>query len=117
MPVSASAAVSANQPMKPTVFSPPASVTSVANHTSTFQAALLPMMSFHCDDPGEHHQRDDDQRHHRRIDEVAAEDPQGAAPGSPAPPMISSLRDTRPILPSSSAAHAGTSVPDLISGG
>jgi hypothetical protein len=35
----------ANQPTKPTLLSPSASVTSVANQTSTFQAGLLEMTS------------------------------------------------------------------------
>src|SRR5512139_2337434 len=116
MPVNALDALSANQEMNPTVLSPPASVTSVANHTSTFHAALLPIMSFHCTTPVS------------TINEMttsatvvgsmnAPPKIHNASARSTSAPMIISLRDRRPILPSSCAAQAGTSVPDLISGG
>src|SRR5512143_1639667 len=115
-PANAAAALSANQEMNPTVLRPPASVTSVANQTSTFHAALLPVMSFHCTTPVS------------TISEMTTsatvvgsmnEPPKihNASARITSPPMINSLRDRPPILPNSCPAHAGTSVPALISGG
>ena len=116
MPVIAPAALCANHVMKPTVLKPPASVTSVANQTSTFHAALLLMMSSHCTTPVS------------TINEMTTSATSVASMNEPpkihkasaritSTPMITSLRDRPPILLNSCAAHAGTSVPDLISGG
>src|SRR5512139_1419421 len=116
MPVNAPAALWANQVMKPTVFKPPASVTSVANQTSTFHAALLLTMSSHFTTPV------------ITINEMTTSATSVASMDDPAKihranarttstPMMISLRDKGPSLFNSCAAHVGTSVLALISGG
>ena len=115
-PVMCAATVSANHLMKPTRFSPSASATSVANHASVFQAALLEVMSSHVTT------RKMSISEITRIAAVVASmmsppNIHSSSAITTSIPSVISRPLKRPIVSSSLAAHAGTSAPSFTSGG
>ena len=96
--------------------SPPAIVTSVANHNSVSHAAAVSHDLVPRDDAEDHHAQDDDDRDDGGVDERGAADPEAQRGEDEGQHRDLGPRH-RPISRNCSAAHRGASGACLISGG